>query len=72
MRKKERERKRKGLKRETVWLRGIQCVLVIDYRSKMIIFESLLITFEDSVFFEAAEELVKIGLSRKPNQHSQI
>jgi len=36
-------------------------------QNEMIIFESLLTTFEVSVIFEAPETVSKIGLSLKPN-----
>jgi len=38
----------------------------------MIIFESLLTTFEVSFIFEAAGTVVKVGLSLKPDHSNQI
>ena len=43
--------------------RDTECVTDIDEQSQIIIFKSLLTTFEASVIFEAAELLAKIGLS---------
>ena len=38
----------------------------------MIIFESLLTTFEPSFIFEAARAVVKINSSLKPNHHCEV
>jgi hypothetical protein len=40
--------------------------------SKMIIFESILTTFEPSSIFKAAGTVAKFGMSLKLNQHKQI
>jgi hypothetical protein len=41
------------------------CFTDLDQGSKMIILESILATFLQALFFEAAVEVVKIGLSLK-------
>ena len=46
-----------------------ECVTDLDLQSKMIIFESILTTFESSVIFEA---VAKIGSSLKPNHYVQF
>jgi len=43
----------------------------LDYRSKMIIFELLLTTFEVSLI-EAAGAVVKIGSSLNSNHHNEF
>ena len=43
-----------------------------DYKIEMIIFESLLTTFEVSVIFEADGAVAKISSNLKPNQYKQV
>ena len=49
-----------------------ECVMDLDKLREMIIFESLLTTFEASYILEAAGGVVKIGKSLKSNQHNQV
>ena len=52
--------------------RDTECVTDIDEQSQIIIFKSLLTTFEASVIFEAAELLAKIGLSLTLTRHNYV
>ena len=45
-----------------------ECVTDLGLYSKMIIFESLLTTFETNFSFKADGALAKLGLCLKPNQ----
>ena len=40
-----------------------ECVTDLNYQNEMIIFESLLTTFEAKIIFEATEAVTKIGLT---------
>ncbi len=44
----------------------------LNYRSKMINFDSILTTFELCIFLEADVAVVYIGSILKPNRHNQI
>jgi hypothetical protein len=46
-----------------------KCATDLDQQTEMIVFESLLSTFEGSVFFKAAEKAVEIGSNLKHNLH---
>jgi hypothetical protein len=54
------------------FVRTTESVTNLEYQSEIIIFESLLTTFEWRVIFEVAEAVVKIGSSLKPNHPKQI
>ena len=40
--------------------------------SKIIIFDTLLTTFDTNLFFKAAGKIAKIGSSLKPNHHNKV
>jgi len=46
---------------------GTECVKDLDEQSKMIIFGSILTTFESSSIFGGSWGSIEIGLSLKPN-----
>ena len=54
------------------YLTSTECVMDLDQQSEMIIFKSILTTFEESVIFEAAGAVVKVSLSSKPYHHMQV
>jgi hypothetical protein len=49
-----------------------KCVTDLDYQIEMIIFGSILTTFESRCILEAAGAVLIIGSSLKPNHHWEI
>ena len=49
--------------------KGTKCVMDLDQRNEMIIFDSFI---KQASFFEAAEAAVKICSSIKPKHHKQV
>ncbi len=49
-----------------------ECVRDLDLQCKLFIFESILTPFEESIAFDAAWVVLKIGLILKPNHPREI
>ncbi len=47
-------------------------VTYLEYRSNLLIYESILTTFKPSIVFRDSWAVLKIGLSLKPNYHREI